>query len=67
QAANDGKVVYADELGIYGNCVIIDHGLGLQTLYGHLSRLGVQADETVEKGQIIAHTGASGLAVGDHL
>ncbi|NIQ94840.1 MAG: peptidoglycan DD-metalloendopeptidase family protein [Desulfuromonadales bacterium] len=67
QAANDGHVVYADELGIYGNCVIIDHGMGLQTLYGHLSRLGVQADETVEKGQIIAHTGASGLAAGDHL
>ena len=38
-AANSGKVIYADRLGIYGNCVIIDHGYSLQSLYGHMSKL----------------------------
>jgi hypothetical protein len=66
-AANAGQVVYADDLGIYGQCVIIDHGLGLQTLYGHLSRIGVKAGEQVHKGQIIGNTGDTGLAGGDHL
>ena len=66
-AANRGKVVHADDLGIYGQCVIIDHGLGLQTLYGHLSRMAVKAGENVEKGQIIGNTGTTGMAVGDHL
>ena len=66
-AANRGKVVYADDLGIYGQCVIIDHGLGLQTLYGHLSRIAVKAGDEVQKGQIIGNTGDTGLAGGDHL
>jgi hypothetical protein len=66
-AANNGTVVYADDLGIYGQCVIIDHGLGLQTLYGHLSRIGVKVGEEVKKGQIIGSTGDTGLAGGDHL
>jgi hypothetical protein len=66
-AANRGRVVYADDLGIYGQCVIIDHGLGLQTLYGHLSRIGVKAGEEVHKGEIIGNTGETGLAGGDHL
>jgi len=66
-AANVGKVVYADDLGIYGQCIIIDHGLGLQTLYGHLSRIGVKVGDKVHKGQIIASTGDTGLAGGDHL
>jgi murein DD-endopeptidase MepM/ murein hydrolase activator NlpD len=66
-AANRGKVVYADDLGIYGQCIIIDHGLGLQTLYGHLSRIGVKVGDDVQKGQIIASTGDTGLAGGDHL
>ena len=66
-AANAGRVVHADYLGIYGQCVIIDHGLGLQSLYGHLSRIDVTAGEQVSKGQIIARTGATGLAGGDHL
>ena len=66
-AANTGKVVYADDLGIYGQCVIIDHGLGLQSLYGHLSRIGVKAGDPVQKGQIIGNTGDTGLAGGDHL
>lgn len=66
-AANRGKVVYADDLGIYGQCVIIDHGLGLQTLYGHLSRIGVNEGDEVKKGDIIGDTGDTGLAGGDHL
>jgi murein DD-endopeptidase MepM/ murein hydrolase activator NlpD len=66
-AANNGSIVYADELGIYGQCVIIDHGLGLQTLYGHMSRIDVSAGQEVQKGQIIGNSGATGLAGGDHL
>lgn len=66
-AANSGKVVHAEYLGIYGQCVIIDHGLGLQSLYGHMSRIAVEKGETVAKGQIIGNSGATGLAGGDHL
>jgi murein DD-endopeptidase MepM/ murein hydrolase activator NlpD len=66
-AANAGRVVYADELGIYGNCVLIDHGLGLASLYGHLSRIDVKAGEEVAKGHPIGLSGATGLAGGDHL
>lgn len=66
-AANDGVVVHAGYLGIYGNAVVIDHGCGLQTLYGHMSRIAVQEGETVKRGQIIGHSGETGLAGGDHL
>ena len=66
-AANTGTVVYAADLGIYGLCVILDHGLGLQTLYGHLSQIDVKVGETVTKGQILGRTGISGMAGGDHL
>ncbi len=66
-AANRGVVLLAGSFGIYGNCILIDHGLGLQTIYGHLSQLGVKAGDTVEKGQIIGNTGATGMAGGDHL
>lgn len=66
-AANAGVVVYAGDLGIYGNCVLIDHGLGLDSLYGHLSELQVAAGDTVSKSQVIGRTGATGLAGGDHL
>ena len=66
-AANDGVVVYADYLGIYGNCVVIDHGYGVQTLYGHLSAMDVKAGDQVTRGQAIGRSGASGLAGGDHL
>jgi len=66
-AANRGKVVYAEELGIYGNCVIIDHGMGVQSLYGHLSSIGVKAGQIVEKEQEIGRSGMTGLAGGDHL
>ena len=62
-----GKVVHAGEIGIYGNCVIIDHGLGVATLYGHLSSLDVSAGDSVTKGQSLGRSGATGLAGGDHL
>ncbi len=66
-AGNDGKIVYADVLGIYGNVVVIDHGLGLQTLYAHLSSMAVNQGDVVAKGDIIGNTGTTGLAGGDHL
>jgi murein DD-endopeptidase MepM/ murein hydrolase activator NlpD len=66
-ASNAGVVKFAGELGIYGNTVIIDHGLGLMSLYGHLSTILVKEGQAVEKGEIIARSGASGLAGGDHL
>ncbi|HKJ05807.1 MAG TPA: M23 family metallopeptidase [Geopsychrobacteraceae bacterium] len=66
-AANTGEVVFADYLGIYGQCVVIDHGLGLQSLYAHMSQLDVQAGDQVVKGQILGRSGATGMAGGDHL
>jgi Peptidase family M23 len=66
-AANDGVVVFAKFFGIYGNAVLIDHGCGLQTLYGHMSSLAVKPGEHVTRGQIIGHSGETGLAGGDHL
>lgn len=66
-AANSGVVVWADYLGIYGQCVVIDHGLGLQTLYAHMSQLDVRAGDQVERGQILGRSGATGMAGGDHL
>ena len=66
-AANDGNVIYADRLGIYGNCLVLDHGYGLQSVYGHLSSMGVKVGDAVKKGQEIGRSGATGLAGGDHL
>jgi murein DD-endopeptidase MepM/ murein hydrolase activator NlpD len=66
-AANRGKVVHADYLGIYGNCVILDHGMGVQTLYAHLSSIDVSPGQTVEKGHALGRSGMTGLAGGDHL
>jgi murein DD-endopeptidase MepM/ murein hydrolase activator NlpD len=66
-AANRGKVVFADELGIYGNCVILDHGMGVQSLYAHLSSMDVKAGQTVEKEATLGRSGMTGLAGGDHL
>jgi murein DD-endopeptidase MepM/ murein hydrolase activator NlpD len=66
-SSNDGKVVYASDLGIYGNCVVVDHGYGLQSIYGHLSEISVKDGEMVTKGQTLGHSGSTGLAGGDHL
>ena len=66
-AANRGTVLYAGELGIYGNCVIVDHGLGVQSLYAHLSAIDVKVGDAVEKAQALGKSGMTGLAAGDHL
>lgn len=66
-ASQKGVVVHASDLGIYGNCVVIDHGMGIQSLYGHLSSIGVMVGDTVQKGQQIGRSGMTGLAGGDHL
>lgn len=66
-AANDGVVVMAQFFGIFGNAVLIDHGVGVQTLYGHMSQLEVKPGEAVKRGQEIGRSGATGLAGGDHL
>ncbi|WP_172838439.1 M23 family metallopeptidase [Thermocrinis minervae] len=66
-ASNSGVVVYTGQLGIYGNLVLIDHGLGLMSLYGHLSEIYVKPGDYVKKGQTIGKTGKTGLALGDHL
>jgi murein DD-endopeptidase MepM/ murein hydrolase activator NlpD len=67
EAANSGTVLFAGNLGIYGNTVIIDHGLGLMSIYGHLSTIMVSVNQPVKKGEVIARSGATGLAGGDHL
>jgi murein DD-endopeptidase MepM/ murein hydrolase activator NlpD len=67
RAANRGKVVYADRLGIYGLTVILDHGQGISSLYAHLSSLGTEVGRDVERGERIGVSGQTGLAGGDHL
>ena len=67
EAANHGVVAFVGDLGIYGNTVIIDHGLGLFTLYSHLSSTDVKVGDTVKQNQPIGKTGETGLAGGDHL
>jgi murein DD-endopeptidase MepM/ murein hydrolase activator NlpD len=66
-AANDGRVVWASNLGIYGNCIVIDHGYALQSIYGHLKTIGVKVGDLVKRGQQIGIEGATGLAGGIHL
>jgi hypothetical protein len=66
-AANDGKVVWAAPLGIYGNCIVVDHGYGLQSIYGHLSEIAVKEGDLVKRAQSMGKSGSTGLAGGDHL
>ena len=65
QASNDGNIVYAAPLGI--NCIVVDHGYGLQTIYGHLSRIDVHPGDTVKRGQVMGLSGMTGMAGGDHI
>jgi murein DD-endopeptidase MepM/ murein hydrolase activator NlpD len=67
EAANDGRVVLAEYFGIYGNAVVIDHGAGLLSLYGHMSQIDVKPGQMVKKKEIIGKSGQTGLAAGDHL
>jgi murein DD-endopeptidase MepM/ murein hydrolase activator NlpD len=67
EAANSGVVAFTGDLGLYGNAIIIDHGLGLYTLYGHCSQVDVKPGDAITKRQIIGKTGETGFAGGDHL
>ena len=67
EASNSGLVVFTGKIGIYGNSVIIDHGLGVMTLYSHLSLISVKEGDEIKKRSIIGRTGTTGLAAGDHL
>ncbi len=66
-AAETGVVIFAGWYGGYGNAVILEHGDGLTTLYGHASRLNVREGQTVKKGDVIAAVGTTGLSTGPHL
>jgi peptidase M23-like protein len=65
--ANDGRVVYASDMGIYGNCVVVDHGYSLQSIYGHMNRIDVKVGDMVKKDQSLGVAGATGLALGVHV
>jgi hypothetical protein len=67
EASNDGGVVWAAPLGIYGNCIVVDHGYGLQTIYGHLSRIDVHEGDMVKRSQVMGLSGMTGMAGGDHV
>lgn len=67
EASNRGIVTYTGYLGIYGNTVIIDHGLGLFSFYAHLSSIDTEKGALVEKGEPLGRSGMTGLAGGDHL
>jgi hypothetical protein len=67
EASNDGQIVYAAPLGIYGNCIVIDHGYGLQTIYGHMSQIDVHVGDMVKRGQVMGKSGMTGMAGGDHI
>jgi len=67
QAANRGIVLLARYLGIYGNAVVLDHGYGLTTIYGHLSSIAVEEGQVVQRGDAVGRSGETGLAGGDHL
>lgn len=66
-AANHGRVIFADDLGIYGLMVLVDHGAGVMSLYSHMSEIAVDVGTEVEKGDILGKTGTTGMAGGDHL
>jgi murein DD-endopeptidase MepM/ murein hydrolase activator NlpD len=67
RAANAGRVILARPLYFEGNCIVIDHGLGLMTLYMHLSKFNVRTGQQVKRGQLIARSGRTGRATGPHL
>src|ERR1700678_3463315 len=66
-ASNDVRVFWSSFLGIYGNCIVVDHGYGLQSIYGHLSSIAVKEGDMVKRGAEMGKSGSTGLAGGDHL
>ncbi|MBW2405740.1 MAG: M23 family metallopeptidase [Deltaproteobacteria bacterium] len=66
-SSNNGKVVFAGDLGIYGKTIVLDHGFGLFSIYSHLSAFDVKQGQMVSKGEVLGRTGSTGLAGGDHL
>ena len=66
-AANDGRVVWASDLGIFGNCIVLDHGYGLMSLYGHSREIDVKVGDMVKKGQKMGIAGETGFAGGVHI
>lgn len=66
-AANSGRIIGVDDIGIFGKCVLIDHGFGLCSSYAHLSNISVKVGDMVKRGDVIGQTGVTGLAAGDHL
>jgi len=67
RASNEGEVIFNSYLGLYGNSIIIDHGMGLASLYAHTSAQSVEVGDIINKNQKIANTGATGAVFGDHL
>ncbi|MFZ3115758.1 MAG: M23 family metallopeptidase [Syntrophales bacterium] len=67
EASNHGIVKFTGSLGIYGNAILIDHGQGIFSIYGHLSQIKARLNQHVKKGEIIGNSGLTGLAGGDHL
>jgi murein DD-endopeptidase MepM/ murein hydrolase activator NlpD len=66
-AAKEGRVIFAGVFGGYGNCVIIQNGTGVSTLYGHLSSIDVSVGNNIGKGEYIGRVGSTGVATGPHL
>jgi len=67
KTSNSGKVIFNSYLGLYGNSIIIDHGMGLSSLYAHTSTQNVEVGDVVKRKQKIAQTGSTGAVFGDHL
>lgn len=66
-ATQSGQVALAEELFFSGNTVVVDHGLGIYTFYGHLSEIAVKAGDEVQAGQVLGKVGATGRVTGPHL
>lgn len=67
RASGDGYVRSADWYGGYGKAIVIDHGFGLSTIYGHLSRINVTAGQFITAGEVIGYLGSTGRSTGPHI